>query len=187
MQTNEPSLYRIINQIPLCRICPGTAVVRRKTLIVNQIEAEELPDVSETFEVSSVPFLVLVKNSKILTRVSGANPASLTSALQLHTSASSLPPAQETTTSATSATTEAPKEEDLNERLAKLVKAAPVMLFMKGTPSAPQCGFSRTIVGILREKNVRYGFFNILADEDVRQGLKTFSDWPTYAPILGNF
>ena len=55
-----------------------------------------------------------------------------------------------------------------------------MMLFMKGTPSAPQCGFSRTIVGILREKNVRYGFFNILADEDVRQGLKTFSDWPTY-------
>jgi glutaredoxin-related protein len=36
------------------------------------------------------------------------------------------------------------------------------------------------MVGILREKNVRYGFFNILADEDVRQGLKTFSDWPTY-------
>ena len=145
---------------------------------------------SETFEVSSVPFLVLVKNSKILTRISGANPAALTSALQLHASPSSLPPAQETTTPAppsASAVTDAPGEEDLNDRLAKLVKAAPIMLFMKGTPSAPQCGFSRTIVGILREKNVRYGFFNILADEDVRQGLKTFSDWPTYAPTVGGF
>jgi glutaredoxin-related protein len=69
--------------------------------------------------------------------------------------------------------------EDLSDRLGKLIKAAPVMLFMKGTPSVPQCGFSRTLVGILREKNVRYGFFNILADDDVRQGLKAYSDWPT--------
>jgi thioredoxin-like negative regulator of GroEL len=152
-------------------------------LIIKQIEAEELPDVSETFEVSSVPFFVLVKNQKILTRISGANPPSLTNALQKHTSTSTLPPALETTTPATAPAATAPEastEDDLNERLAKLVKAAPVMLFMKGTPSAPQCGFSRTLVGILREKNVRYGFFNILADEDVRQGLKTFSDWPTY-------
>jgi glutaredoxin-related protein len=130
----------------------------------------------------------LVKNSKILTRISGANPPSLTTALQLHTSTSTLPPAQETAAPAppptqSTATTE-PSIEDLNERLAKLVKAAPVMLFMKGTPSAPQCGFSRTLVGILREKNVRYGFFNILADDDVRQGLKAFSDWPTYVPDL---
>lgn len=75
---------------------------------------------------------------------------------------------------ASSMTMEDPMEE-LNNRLAELVKAAPVMLFMKGTPSAPQCGFSRTLVGLLREKGVRYGFFNILADEEVRQGLKVFS------------
>jgi len=142
--------------------------------------------------VTAVPFFVLVKNQKILTRISGANPPSLNTALQLHTSTSSLPPAQETTASpasapAPSAPVPAPAtEEDLDARLGKLVKAAPVMLFMKGTPSAPQCGFSRQLVGILREKNVRYGFFNILADEDVRQGLKTFSDWPTYVLINRN-
>ena len=74
-------------------------------------------------------------------------------------------------------------EAALNERLAGLVKAAPVMLFMKGTPSAPQCGFSRQLVGILREEGVKYGFFNILADEDVRQGLKKWADWPTYPQL----
>ena len=74
-------------------------------------------------------------------------------------------------------------EEALNARLAGLVKAAPVMLFMKGTPSSPQCGFSRQLVGILREQGVRYGFFNILADEDVRQGLKAWADWPTYPQL----
>jgi glutaredoxin-related protein len=46
------------------------------------------------------------------------------------------------------------------------------MLFMKGTPSAPQCGFSRKIVEILREEGVQFDSFNILADEEVRQGLK---------------
>lgn len=54
-------------------------------------------------------------------------------------------------------------KEELEARLKELVKAAPVMLFMKGTPSAPQCGFSRTLVGMLREKGVRYGFFNIVS------------------------
>ena len=73
--------------------------------------------------------------------------------------------------------------EELNKRLAELVKAAPVMLFMKGTPSTPQCGFSRTLVGLLREKGVRYGFFNILADDDVRQGLKVWADWPTFPQL----
>lgn len=141
---------------------------------------------------SAVPFFVLVKDSKVLARISGANPPSLTSALQLHASAAVLPPAQEASpplptnaspTAASEPTAKTPAE-DLNERLAKLVKAASVMLFMKGTPSKPECGFSRTIVGILREKNVRYGFFNILADEDVRQGLKKFSDWPTYPYVF---
>jgi hypothetical protein len=176
LQANEPSLRRIIPQIPLRRICPG----KPQSIKYDpdpQIEAEELPDIAETFEVTAVPFFVLVKNSKILTRISGATPPSLTTALQLHTSTSSLPPAQETVAPAPVAT-EQPVE-DLSDRLGKLVKAAPVMLFMKGTPSVPQCGFSRTLVGILREKNVRYGFFNILADVDVRQGLKTYSDWPT--------
>ena len=74
-------------------------------------------------------------------------------------------------------------KEQLQTRLSELVKAAPVMLFMKGTPSAPQCGFSRQTVGMLREKGVRYGFFNILADDDVRQGLKEYADWPTYPQV----
>lgn len=74
-------------------------------------------------------------------------------------------------------------KEELHSRLGELVKAAPVMLFMKGTPSAPQCGFSRQTVSLLREKGVRYGFFNILADDDVRQGLKEFSDWPTFPQV----
>jgi len=74
-------------------------------------------------------------------------------------------------------------KEELFKRLADLVKAAPVMLFMKGTPSAPQCGFSRQTVGLLRERAIRYGFFNILADDEVRQGLKEYAEWPTFPQL----
>jgi Grx4 family monothiol glutaredoxin len=85
---------------------------------------------------------------------------------------------------APSSATEAPVDKEaLFTRLGNLVKAAPVMLFMKGTPSAPKCGFSRQTVGLLRDRGVRYGFFNILADDDVRQGLKEFSDWPTFPQL----
>jgi monothiol glutaredoxin len=55
----------------------------------------------------------------------------------------------------------------------------PVMLFMKGTPNFPQCGFSSAIVQILDFLGVDYGSENVLADASIRQGIKEFSDWPT--------
>lgn len=57
---------------------------------------------------------------------------------------------------------------------------------MKGSPNAPRCGFSRTLVGILSELNAKYETFDILEDEEVRQGLKTFSNWPTYPQVYVN-
>lgn len=54
---------------------------------------------------------------------------------------------------------------------------------MKGLPSGPKCGFSRKIVDILENEGCSYGSFDILTDEEVRQGLKTYSDWPTYPQL----
>jgi Grx4 family monothiol glutaredoxin len=73
--------------------------------------------------------------------------------------------------------------ESLNDRLAKLIKRHDCMLFMKGLPSAPKCGFSRKIVEILEKEGASYDAFNILEDEEVRQGLKEFSNWPTYPQL----
>lgn len=157
-----------------------------------QIDAEELEDISETFDVNAVPFFVIMRGTEILSRISGANPAELQAALQRYstTGAYTLPPAQEPQPIAglpdkdtTSVPENSEDDGDIDSRLKKLVKAAPVMLFMKGTPSAPQCGFSRTLVGLLRDESIRYGFFNILADDDVRQGLKAFSEWPTFPQL----
>ena len=60
---------------------------------------------------------------------------------------------------------------------------AELMIFMKGDRSTPRCGFSRQLVDILNETKLPYETFDILTDEEVRQGLKTFSNWPTYPQV----
>ncbi|KAJ2841641.1 glutaredoxin, partial [Coemansia brasiliensis] len=74
-------------------------------------------------------------------------------------------------------------EQDLNTRLKDLIESAPVMLFIKGTAAQPRCGFSKQIIGLMNEHNIKYGYFDILKDEEVRQGLKEYSDWPTYPQL----
>ncbi|CAB1105138.1 unnamed protein product [Ectocarpus sp. CCAP 1310/34] len=74
-------------------------------------------------------------------------------------------------------------KENLESRLKRLMTSSPIMLFMKGNPDSPQCGFSRTAVGLLREEGVEFGTFDILADDEVRQGLKKLSEWPTYPQL----
>lgn len=71
----------------------------------------------------------------------------------------------------------------LNQKLEQLVNRHRIMLFMKGIPSSPRCGFSRQIVEILDSFNISYDAFNILEDDEVRQGLKEYSDWPTYPQL----
>ena len=64
-------------------------------------------------------------------------------------------------------------------RIQEKIDANPVMLFMKGTPQFPQCGFSSVVVQILDYLGVEYGSENVLADDEIRQGVKEFSEWPT--------
>ena len=64
-----------------------------------------------------------------------------------------------------------------------LINKHQLMIFMKGNREKPQCGFSRTLIGILNETEIPYETFDILSDEDVRQGLKKYSNWPTYPQV----
>lgn len=76
-------------------------------------------------------------------------------------------------------------ELSLDDRLKALISKEPIMVFMKGAPENPRCGFSKQLVAILSAEapDVAYGHFDILGDDEVRQGLKTFSNWPTYPQI----
>lgn len=68
---------------------------------------------------------------------------------------------------------------DVNSRIADIVNSSDVVLFMKGTPLFPQCGFSSRAIAILDHLNVRYESVDVLQDMEIRQGIKSFSDWPT--------
>jgi monothiol glutaredoxin len=69
--------------------------------------------------------------------------------------------------------------EDANARIDAVVKANSVVLFMKGSPLFPQCGFSSRAVAILDHLGVTYESVDVLQDQGIRQGIKTYSDWPT--------
>ena len=65
------------------------------------------------------------------------------------------------------------------EKISKLIDDNDICLFMKGTPDSPQCGFSMAVSNILRHLKVNFKGINVLEDEDLRQGIQDFSDWPT--------
>jgi len=66
-----------------------------------------------------------------------------------------------------------------NERIETVVKANDVVLFMKGTPLFPQCGFSSRAIAILDHLQLKYETVDVLQDGEIRQGIKEYSDWPT--------
>ncbi|MEE8213286.1 MAG: Grx4 family monothiol glutaredoxin, partial [Alphaproteobacteria bacterium] len=70
-------------------------------------------------------------------------------------------------------------EPSVNQRIADEVGGNDVVLFMKGTPVFPQCGFSATMVQVLSLLGVKFKGIDVLADDEIREGIKAYSDWPT--------
>ena len=75
---------------------------------------------------------------------------------------------------------------DVNERIKKQLESYPVLLYMKGTPDFPQCGFSAKTVSVLRALDVKFAYINIFEDPEVREGLKAYSNWPTFPQLYVN-
>ena len=75
---------------------------------------------------------------------------------------------------------------DMKDRIKSQLGEFPILLYMKGTPDFPQCGFSAKVCGILKASNKRFAFVNILEDHEIREGLKTYSDWPTFPQLYVN-
>lgn len=75
---------------------------------------------------------------------------------------------------------------DINEQIKSQLEENPVILYMKGTPQAPQCGFSARTVQAVMSCGERFAFVNILDNQELREALKTYSSWPTYPQLYIN-
>jgi len=143
-----------------------------------RVDAEQVEDVSIKFEIQCVPTFVVLRDGQLVSRVEGANAAELSK--KVHALVSSYVPAL------AQPSTEHSEKEELNEKLKRLINQTPCVLFMKGSPNQPRCGFSRQILEILNKNNVKFSHFDILTDDPVRQGLKTFANWPTFPQLYSN-
>ena len=68
---------------------------------------------------------------------------------------------------------------DINEKIKNIIDSNEIVLFMKGTPNAPQCGFSLAVSNILKHLKVNFEGVNVLESNEIRQGIKNYTDWPT--------
>ena len=69
--------------------------------------------------------------------------------------------------------------ENIKKKITELIEKNDVCLFMKGTPEVPQCGFSLAVSNVLKHLGVNFKGINVLEDNEIREGIKTYSDWPT--------
>lgn len=150
-------------------------------LLVLRVEAEsdDLEDLTEKYNVSAVPHFVFLKDGKEVDSLEGADPKELDAKISKLVEALPAP----ATANGGAVKTEEEEKEALNARLAKLIKSDTIVLFMKGSPSEPRCGFSKKAVGMLNDVGANFGHFDILSDQSVRQGLKEYSNWPTYPQL----
>ncbi|KAF8340622.1 glutaredoxin [Cantharellus anzutake] len=153
------------------------------------IDAEGQDEIADSFEIEAVPSFLLLRGHTLLQRLTGADNNALTSALAQHgrrpikalshtDKAPAAPPAVPVKKVET--------PEELTARLTRLMNMDKAVLFMKGSPDKPQCGFSRRMVALLREQNVPFTHFDIFTDESVRQGLKVHNKWPTFPQFIVN-
>ncbi|KAF9650208.1 glutaredoxin [Thelephora ganbajun] len=156
--------------------------------LVLQVEADEQADIAESFDVEAVPTFLILQGHTLLQRISGADAKKLTESMERFVKPTPLVDPLSSTEKLPAGDLQAPadeaEKEKLNARLKVLMEQDMVMLFMKGTPDAPRCGFSRKIVNLLRDQDVKYSSFDILSDESVRSGLKVYNDWPTFPQLI---
>ena len=70
-------------------------------------------------------------------------------------------------------------DSEIKNKIESMINQNEILLFMKGTPSMPQCGFSAAVVGVLNHMGIKFESVNVLQDQEIREGIKIFSDWPT--------
>ena len=74
-------------------------------------------------------------------------------------------------------------DNQIKDKIQKLIDSSPVMVFMKGTKLMPQCGFSNNVVQILNSLGIEFSTYDVLSDFEIREGIKQYSNWPTIPQV----
>lgn len=134
-----------------------------KSIKFMNVAIEEIPEIAQQHEIEAVPTVIFFQQSKAIHRIDGIDIADLTATIKKLAGESSTG--------------------NIEDRLKALINKAKVVVFMKGDRNTPRCGFSKQLIQIMNDTKEPYETFDILMDEEVRQGLKTFSNWPTYPQV----
>lgn len=137
-------------------------------------DGEEHHEVARKLEVVSLPSIVLVKKGRPIIKSTDLETNKLKSLIQREVQ------------SIADQGVEIKGQDRLTLYLESLIKSAPVMIFMKGKPEQPRCGFSKQLMELMGRNSVKFESFDILENEEVRQGLKEYSNWPTYPQVYAN-
>ena len=175
-----------MNQV-LMALSSSTTANTTDPVVFGRCNVDENPLLTNKYSITSIPTFCLINGSSnandVTYIVGGDDIAAITTAVQRLQRSTASSSGDSNDILSGKGQIELDEKTRLNQRLHNLIRSADVMIFMKGTPDQPRCGFSRQVIEIFSKEQIPIATFDILTDEDVRQGLKVYSDWPTYPQI----
>ena len=170
-----------LERIPVCKTVNEAllAISRNddfsQQLTICRLNADNFSDFLTLQNVNVAPTILFYFHTKLIDRVEGFNQSELLKKIQSHINKIHM----------LSGTIESKTDIDLvvENKMKNLLQSSRVILFMKGTPSDPQCGFSRQACHILDEHQIKYDYFDVLSDQNMREQLKKYSNWNTYPQL----
>lgn len=173
-----------LEQTPVCKTINEAllAISRdeqfRQQVQVCRLNADHFGDLLTRENVTAAPTVLFYYQTRIIDRVVGFNQSDLIQKLKNHTGKLGQLPKQLPTKSELDISTE--------NKIQRLLQSSPIILFMKGTPTDPQCGFSRQACHLLDEHRIAFDHFDVLSDSSLREQLKKHSNWNTYPQLYVN-
>eukprot|EP00445_Apocalathium_hangoei_P031095 CAMPEP_0203920978 /NCGR_PEP_ID=MMETSP0359-20131031/61195_1 /ASSEMBLY_ACC=CAM_ASM_000338 /TAXON_ID=268821 /ORGANISM="Scrippsiella Hangoei, Strain SHTV-5" /LENGTH=349 /DNA_ID=CAMNT_0050848577 /DNA_START=39 /DNA_END=1088 /DNA_ORIENTATION=- len=158
---------------------------QEKSVRFGKINTDVCPDIATSLGADQVPFVAFMDpRARKIDGLAGADPPKLVEKVKALASRPFEAGASGSTAGGGGVGSAGQAgESDLNTRLRGLVNFSPVMLFMKGSKSEPFCGFSRKAIDMLNKHDIEYSTFDILQDQEVREGLKDYSNWKTFPQL----
>ncbi|CAF0732388.1 unnamed protein product [Rotaria sordida] len=172
-----------LEQIPVCKtVNEGLLAINRdpefmEQLAICRLNADHFYNLLNDENVNAAPTVLFYHQTKIIDRVDGFNQSDLLKKIKLHLNTIGVVQATEIKSNDNSTINNA------ENKIKQLLNSSPIILFMKGTPASPQCGFSRQACHLLDEHKIKFDYFDVLADENVREELKKYSNWNTYPQL----